>query len=270
MENSQTQPFLSLWYVRALIVVGLIAIVGALAAYAHLAVKQARYSNYGPTTINVRGEGEVFAKPDIGQFTFTVRAEGGDATAAQSESAAAMNEIIAYLTGTGAGISEADIKTTNYRLSPNYTYPERGECPMGGYCPTPEPVIDGYEVSQNVTVKVRDVERAGEFISGVGARGATGVSGLQFTIDDEDALKAEAREQAIADAQAKAEVLADQLGVRIVRMIGYYEDEAYPMYGYGGDMAMASSKEVSMAAAPRMPAGENNITSNVNITYEIR
>lgn len=264
METNKS--FLALWYVRALIIAGLVAVVVALAAYANLATKQARYSNYGPTTINVRGEGEVFAAPDVGRFTFSVRAEADDAATAQAQSAEAMNEIIAYLTE--AGVAEADIKTTGYYLNPNYTYPERSVCASGMYCPPGEPVIDGYVVDQTVEVRVRDLDRSGELIAGAGARGATGVSGLQFTIDDEDALKAEAREQAIADAQEKAEALADQLGVRIVRMIGYYEDEGYyPMYGYGGDAMMA--KEESMAVA-NMPTGENSVMSNVNITYEIR
>lgn len=260
-----TRSFLSLWYVRALIVLALIGVVAALAAYAHLAVKQARYSNYGPTTINVRGEGEVLARPDIGQFTFAVRAEGDDAATAQEQSAAAMNEIIAYLTE--AGVAESDIKTTNYTLNPRYIY-ENTVCPAGMYCPPGEPIIDGYEVSQMVEVKVRDLDRSGELISGVGARGATNVSGLSFTIDDEDALKAEAREEAIREAREKAEKLADALDVRIVRMIGYYEEEVYPpYYGYGGDMAVMES---SARIAPNMPVGENEITSTVNITYEIR
>lgn len=260
-----TRSFLSLWYVRALIVLALIGIVAALAAYAHLAVKQARYSNYGPTTINVRGEGEVLARPDIGQFTFAVRAEGDDAASAQEQSATAINEILAYLTE--AGVAENDIKTTNYTLNPRYIY-ENSVCPAGMYCPPGEPVIDGYEVSQMVEVKVRNLDSSGDLISGVGERGATNISGLSFTIDDEDDLKAQARESAIADAREKAEKLADALDVRIVRMIGYYEEEMYPpYYGYGGDMAMS---EAALRVSPNMPTGENEVTSTVNITYEIR
>lgn len=263
----ETRTFLSLWYVRALIIIAFIAIIVALFAYANAAVKQARYSNYGPTTINVRGEGEVFAAPDIGQFTFSVRAEADDAATAQAQSAEAMNTVIAYLTE--AGVAEEDIKTTGYYLNPKYTYPDR-ICPMGTYCPPVEPQADGYQVNQSVEVKVRDLDNSGELIAGVGARGATDVSGLSFTIDDESAIKADAREQAIADAKEKADELADALGVRIVRMIGYYEEEGYyPMYGYGGDM-MARSESAVMASAPNMPTGENSITSTVNITYEIR
>lgn len=260
-----SRPFLSLWYVRALLTAALVAVVAALAAYAYLALQQAEYGNYGPTTINVRGEGEVLARPDIGQFSFAVRAEGEDAATAQEQSATAMNEILAYLTE--AGVAQEDIKTVNYTLNPRYRY-EQNICPMGSFCPPGEQIIDGYEVSQMVEVKVRDLNASGTLISGVGERGATDVSGLQFTIDEEDALKAEARAEAIANAQEKAEALADALGVRIVRMIGYYEEE-YPKYGYGygGDMAVM---ENSMRTSPDMPVGENEVTSTVNITYEIK
>ena len=99
------------------------------------------------------------------------------------------------------------------------------------------------------------------------------MSGLSFTIDDEDAFKADARKQAIEDAQEKAEVLADNLGVRIVRMNGYWEEEGgYPgYYGMGGgmeygDMAVSSQK----AIAPELPTGESKITSEITITYEIK
>jgi uncharacterized protein YggE len=257
---------MSLWYVRVLLIVALVGVVAALAAYAHLTMKQASYGNYGPTTINVRGEGKVLAKPDIGTFSFSVRAEGDDAKTAQDQSATAMNDIIGFLTG--AGVSDDDIKTTNYTLNPKYTYEER-VCAANVYCPPGNPVLDGYEVSQTVEVKVRDLDTSGDLISGVGTHGATDISGLSFTIDDEDALKAQAREDAIAEAKDKAKQLADDLGVHIVRMIGYYEEEPYPMYGYGG-AAMDSMAVKAESVSPRTPTGQNEVTSTVNITYEIR
>lgn len=263
----ETKSFFSLWYVRLLATLILLGVVAALAAYTHQTLKQARYNYMGPTTINVRGEGEVLAKPDIGQFSFAVRAEGDDAATAQELSAESINAIIAYLGD--AGVEEKDIKTANYNLNPRYRYEER-ICLENSFCPPTEPVIDGYEVTQRVEVKVRDLDQSGDLISGVGERGATNISGLQFTIDDETVLKAEAREKAIANAKEKAGELADDLDVRIVRMVGYYEEEMYPQpyYGYGGDMAMAESASVRSVAA--MPTGENTITSTINITYEVR
>lgn len=260
------QSFLSLWYVQVLLVLILIGIVASLAAYTKLTLREARYGEYGTATISVRGMGEVTARPDIGTFSFSVMSEGDTAAIAQNDSAEKINAINSYLKE--QGIDEKDIKTSSYYLNPNYTYPER-ICMSGSYCPPSEPVIDGYEVSQTITVKIRNLDMSGDLITGVGERGATNISGLSFTIDDESNLKDEARAAAIEDAKEKAEELAADLGVRLVRITGYYEEEFYPQYGYGGDMMMSSKMETA-AVAPDMPTGENQISSTVSVTFEIR
>lgn len=263
--NNNNQPFLSLWYVQVLLVVVLVGVIASLAAYTKLTLREARYGQYGATSISVRGEGEVLAKPDIGSFSFSVTAEGKDAAAAQNDSAAKTNAILGFLKD--SGVDEKDIKTENYYLNPKYRY-ETVACAANMYCPPSNPVIDGYEVTQTVMVKVRDLDKAGDLISGAGDKGATNISSLQFTIDDESALKAEAREKAIEDAKDKAKKLADKLGVKLVRVTGFYEEEGYPMpYGMGGDVTMARSE--MKAATPQLPTGENNITSNVSITFEV-
>ena len=257
------QPFLSLWYIQALIVLIMVGVLASLTAYTQLTLREAKYGQYGMTSINVRGEGEVTMKPDIGQFTFSVRAEGRDAATAQNDSATKINAIIAYLKE--VGVDEKDIKSRDYYLNPKYRY-ETTSCPAGSYCPPGNPVIDGYEVTQSVEVKVRDLAKAGELITGAGERGASNISQLQFTIDDESNLKTEAREQ------AKADKLAENLGVRIVRMMSYYEEEGYMpygSYGMGGDAMMERAQSVK-AIAPDMPAGENTVRSVISITYEVR
>jgi len=261
------QSFLSLWYVQALVVLILVGVVTSLFAYTKLTYRESKYGEYGMASINVRGEGEVMAKPDIGTFSFSVMAEGVDAASAQTESATKINDILGYLEE--SGVEDKDIKTSSYYLNPKYRY-ETQVCAANSYCPPGNPVIDGYEVSQTITVKVRDLDESGNLISGVGDRGATNISGLSFTIDDEEVLKAEARATAIADAKEKAEKLAEDLGVSIVRIMGYYEDEYYAPYGagYGGDMMMERS--VAKSVSPEMPTGENMITSTVNVTFEIR
>ncbi len=247
----------------------LLMVIIALGMYAQYTWKQAQYMYSGPTTISVTGEGEVTAVPDIGEFSFSVTAESADAALAQKDSADKVNAILAYLKE--QGVEEKDIKTENYNLYPRYRYEER-VCAFGvSYCPPGEQIQDGFTVSQSVRVKVRNLDAAGDLIAGAGERGATNLSGLSFTIDDEGQLKDEARTAAIADAQAKAEVLAEQLGVRVVRMAGYYEDEGYyptPYYGMGGDMMVKSAMDES--ADISVPAGENIVSSRVTITYEIR
>jgi hypothetical protein len=251
---------------RALGALALIGITVAFLSYAYVTIKNSG-GWVGPTTINVTGNGEVTAVPDIATFSFSVRAEGKDAAEAQGKSAESMNAILAYLKE--QGVEEKDVKTTGYNLMPKYTYPTQ-PCLMGSYCPPSNPVQDGFEVSQMVTVKVRKTDTAGNLLSGVGDKGATDISGLGFTIDDEEKYKADARKLAIEDAKAQAEVLATQLGVSLGDMTSYYEEMPYgptPYYGMGGDMMSAKAE---MAPSPDVPTGENTITSRVTITYEFK
>lgn len=268
----EAQSFFTKKYAQLLLTIVLIGVIVALGAYAHLTLKQAEGTYTGSATISVQGEGEVLARPDIGQFSFTVYAEAADAAQAQELSAEATNNILAYLKE--QGIEDKDIKTQYYNLNPKYRYEER-VCAFNTYCPPGERVIDGYEVSQSVTVKVRDLDTSGDLITGVGERGATNISSLQFTIDDETVLQAEARAKAIADAKQKAKDLAKDLDAQLVRLVGFYENEGgyYPMadraYSTGGeDFALESMSTKTIS--PSVPVGEESITSNVTLTYEIR
>lgn len=241
-----------------------------LSASALVKFKEYKYVGAGieaMNTISVSGEGEVFAVPDIAVFTLTVREEAKTAQAAQEVATKEINDIISYIEA--EGIEEKDIKTTSYNVHPRYEW--RKDCArfdVIGDCDNNRELV-GYEVSQSVRVKVRDTDNAGEILAGVGARGIDNVSGLSFEIDDDDALKAKARREAIADAKRKAEVLADDLRVDIVRVAGFSEgnDYARPMYA---KMEMAMDGIGGGGAAPELPVGENKITSNVTITYEIR
>lgn len=263
MNNS----FFSTTYNRTLGTLALLALVVALVSYAYYTLRQADNLYSGPTTISVSGEGEVTAIPDVSQFSFSVIAKGVDAKTAQNDSATKVNDILKYLKENGV-TSEADIKTESYTLNPQYRY-EQKPCQFGQFCPPGEQIADGFEAAQTISVKVRGEVKPGDLISGVGERGATNVSGLSFTVDDEDALKAEARALAIADAKEKSKELAKELGVRVVRMTSYFEEgnTAYPIaYSVGGEMMKSDAPLV----APELPRGENMTTSRVTITYQVK
>jgi uncharacterized protein YggE len=262
------QSYFEKTYVQALMTLVLLGVAAGAAAYTHYTLKLADGAYTGEVTINVQGEGEVTAVPDIGTFTFGVQAEGITADEAQAESTDAMDAIVAFLQA--EGVAETDIKTANYNLNPKYRYEER-VCVSGGYCPPGERVIDGYQVFQNVTVKVRNLDEAGTLISGVGERGATNISQLQFTIDDETVLEQEARAKAIADAKEKAKQLAADLDMKLGKVVGFSEGGTDGYY-YGGMMARAESSEMAMdmAAPAVLPTGENEIRKTVNITYQLR
>jgi len=253
---------------RFLATIILLAAIIALGAYAYLTFKQANQWMGGPTTINVLGTGEVTSLPDVAQFSFSVRGEGADAATAQEKSGTAINALNAYLKE--QGVEDKDIKTENYNLNPKYKY-EQKPCAFGSYCPPSEPIIDGFEVSQTISVKVRKIETAGTLLSGVGSKGATDISGLNFTVDDDEKLKSDARELAIADAQVQADKLAVALGVKLGRMISYYEDMPMTPYagGYGGPM-MDSAMNTKSFESVAVPTGENKVVSKVNLTYEIK
>jgi uncharacterized protein YggE len=215
------------------------------------------------STITVAGKGEVVIKPDLATVSFGVTAENLDVSKAQTEATTKMNKIIDLLKT--KGVAEKDIKTTNYNIYPRYDYVKSELAYYGG-----KQVLSAYVVSQTVEVKIRDIAKAGEILSGVGEFGVTDVSGLTFTVDDQDTVKDQARDLAITDAKAQAKVLAKGLGVRLVRITSFSENGNYPIF-YGMEKsAVMGMGGADAAPAPQLPAGENKITSNVSIIYEIR
>ncbi|OGG90895.1 hypothetical protein A3H16_01200 [Candidatus Kaiserbacteria bacterium RIFCSPLOWO2_12_FULL_53_8] len=232
------------------------------------ALKEYRFIGSGVTatnTISVSGDGEVFAVPDTATFSVTIQEEAKDVKAAQDVATKKGNDIIAYLKS--QGIDEKDIQTTDYNVYPQYDYTNT-VCTQG-YCPPGKQTLRGFQVSQTLTVKVRDTKKAGDLLAGVGSKGATSVSGLSFTIDDQKGLEAQARGKAIDDARAKAEALAGQLGVSLVRVVGFSEGGGGEPIYYAKAMRAGMADSAS-APSPEIPVGQNKITSNVSVTYEIR
>ncbi|MDO8576429.1 MAG: SIMPL domain-containing protein [bacterium] len=234
-------------------------------------LKQYHYIGSGvaaSNTITVSGDGEVFAVPDTATFSVTVQEEAKEVKAAQEVATKKGNDIKSYLKS--QGIDEKDIQTTDYSLYPQYDY-TNSVC-SGGYCPPGKQVLRGFQVSETLTVKVRDTKKAGDILAGVGSKGASSVSGLSFTIDDQDKLDAEARDKAIAKAKEKAEALADALGVSIVRVVGFSEGGGGGPIYYAKTMAlgMGGASDAALPPSPEIALGQNKITSNVTVTYEIR
>lgn len=273
MDSQSADKFIaatSMTRMAATVALGVLAIFLLAAAMAEF--KSIRFIGSGVTssnTIYVSGEGEVFAVPDTATFSVTIQEEAKDVAAAQKVATQKSNDVIAYLRE--QGIEDKDIKTADYSVYPQYDY-ARATC-ADGYCPPGKQTLRGFQVTQTLAVKVRETDKAGNILSGVGTLGASSVSGLSFTIDDQKALEAEARGKAIDDARKKAEELAKQLGVELVRVVGFSEDGGGRYYAAKAVMAMDSAMGGAMnemAPAPELPVGENKIMSNVNVTYEIR
>lgn len=260
-------------HVRSVLIAVLVLLAAFLAVQTINSVKEFRYIGTSPTynAITVNGEGEVLAVPDIASFTFSVIEEAPSAADAQNAAAEKIRGIVAFIKE--SGVEEKDIKTVSFNLYPRYEF-RRGsiDAAIEFYPPGGERQLVGFEISQAVEVKVRDTAKAGQIIAAVSELGAGSVSGLSFTVDDEEALKAEARSKAIADAKTKASVLASELEVRLVRVISYGESEG-PYYGArfdtGGGLG-GSPVAISESVEAVIPSGENRYVSNVSVTYEIR
>lgn len=237
--------------------------------------------NATPATISFSGHGEVTAKPDIASVYFTISKDSKTGEAAQAAVAVIEKRVLDFLKS--KGIADKDIKTANASLYPKYEY-RQAICPpvpmgMGYsgvtvspsspyYCPPNKQVLIGYTASESITVKIRKTEDAGAIMQGLGTVGASDLSGPNFAIDNEDALKAEARKKAIDDAKAKAKVLARDLGVRLAKITSFSENGNYP-YPYATGMMM-KAEDAGAPAPAELPTGENTISSDVTITYEIR
>lgn len=258
-------------YMRVIVAtLGVMLIVAVAAMAAH----SLNLISYEPsyTTINVEGVAEIAAVPDVGSFRFTVEAEAADVAAAQEESTEKINNIMSYLKSEGE-VAEKDIKTTGYNAYPRYEY-RRENCLAEFGCES-ERVLVGYVVTQNVEIKVRDTQKAGALIGGVGSRGATNMSSLSFEVDDVEAIKEEARLQATADAKEKAERLAQELEVRLGDVVSFNDGGGAPPMPYESRAVMMDTAGLGgameeKAASPDISVGENTITARVTITYQIK
>lgn len=206
-------------------------------------------------TVSFSGRGSVVAKPDIAIIDITILTEANTSKAAQDDNSRKSQEVVSYLED--QGIKDKDIKTSGYNINPRYTYPRGGA-----------PVITGYQVRQSINVKIRDLDSVGGILEGVVSAGANQVSGVNLTIDDQGALQEEARAKAIADAKEKAQSLEKQLGISLGRIINFSE-------GNRGGTPVFRTLEASAASAdgviePSIPIGENEIVSNVTLTWQIK
>jgi len=218
--------------------------------------------NTSYNTISVNGTGEVYAVPNTALFSFTIRTNATDVAVAQNDATAKVNSALEAIRA--LGVEDKDIKTTYYNVQPKYKY---GYYVWGA---KENPVI-GYEVSQTTEVKISATDKTGEFIATLAELGITETTGPNFTVADEKSLQAQARKEAIDDAREKAEILASDLGVRLVRITSYYDnnDNGYPITTQYG-MMESNMMKTSAVSAPEISTGENKITSQVTITYEIR
>lgn len=218
-------------------------------------------------SISVTGKGEAISIPDIATFSFSVTENAKTVEEAQKKATERTNKALKAVKD--AGVAEKDLKTISYSINPRYEY-NQVVC-ITYPCPVGKSVLTGYDVSQTIQVKVRDLSKAGSLFDIIGSAGVQNVDSLAFSIDDIESVKAKARAEAIVDAKAKAELLAKQLGVKLVRITGYYDSNLESPYMYARAEGMSADvRSIKAAVAPEIPKGEQKVTANVTISYEIK
>lgn len=222
-------------------------------------------------SISVTADAKVVAVPDVATFSAGVITEGGkDLSALQKDNTTKSNKIIEFIKS--KGVAAKDIQTEQYSVNPRYQTSNCYNTPYaGGPQVCPPSVIVGYTISQSISVKVRNFDTIGDLLSGVITAGANTVSSINFTIDDPDALKSEAREKAIAKALDKAKAIARAGGFSLGKIVSF--DEGFggyqPQY-YAKDMMLQSAAGATANPAPSIEPGSQEVTSNVTIRYEIK
>ena len=242
-----------------LLAAALVVFVGVVTVYKLKESKFIGHDSKETRTITVSGIGEVYAKPDLAIVDLSVVSEAKTVSEAMSDNTAKMNAVIDFVKSQGVG--DKDIKTVNFSIYPRYDYTEATQI-----YPSGKRTLSGYDITQTLEVKIRDMGKIGQIIGGAAEKGANEMSGLSFAIDKEEDLKAKVRLDAIAKAKAKAKELSLQLGVDLKKITGFSENGVYPVWD---NLKYAESGMGGGEAVPSVQTGENKISVTVNITYEI-
>lgn len=207
------------------------------------------------TRLDVTATGEVTRVPDVARISAGVVSQAPTAAAALAANGVAMNRVIAALKR--AGVADRDIQTSAVNLSPNYRYGEdRAQ------------TLVGYGANNQVTVRFRDVRRAGAILDALVAAGANQINGPSLEIERPEAAMDEARTRAVAIARARAELYARAAGLRVARILLISESG-----GYSGNpppppvMAMRSMGE---SAETSIRPGEQAVQVSVQVSFELR
>jgi uncharacterized protein YggE len=239
MENLMTKPFLPFALAAAL----------ALPAVAQAAEPS-------PPRIIVSGEGEAAVAPDMALLSLAVMREAKTARAALDANNDAMAAVIAAMKA--SGIADRDLQTAGIQISPRYNFTNR---PDG----TQQADLVGYQVTNTLAVRVRDVDKIGEVIDKAVTLGVNQGGDVSFTNEDPAATITEARKKAVADAIAKARTLAEAAGVGLGRVLDISDQNVAP-----APMPIQAKAFDARGAGVPVQSGENSYKVQVTVTFELK
>jgi uncharacterized protein YggE len=206
--------------------------------------------------VSVVGSGIVLATPNTARITLGSEVFDASLATAQAEASRRMDAVIAQLRSTG--IPDSDIRTVSFTITPQYD--SRGQS---------QAVLRGYQVQNLVEIKTTNVGGLGPLLDTAVGAGATRVFGIRFEADNMEALKAQARDQAMQNARAKAEQLARDAGVSLGRPLSIEESD---VGGVTPVRAAPAAAEAFAAPAPTTPIqpGELQVQTIVRVTWSIQ
>jgi uncharacterized protein YggE len=202
-------------------------------------------------TVTASGAGTAQAVPDTAEMSFGVTTTSANAKTALDDAAKTAEQISSAVKK--QGIAGEDIQTQDVSVYPQ-TVDQDGE-----------QVISGYQASLSVRVKVRDIAKLGEVISAANAAGANSISGPAFTIDDPAPARAEAIDEAVADARKTAEAMAAAAGKSVGEVLSMSSSDV-------GMVAEAMYSQADMAGAARdvpIEPGQLDISASVVVVFEL-
>ena len=233
--------------------VALLALAGAAAAplRAQIAAVPAPLSS-----IRVSAEAHISAKPDRVQIDIGVQSQAPLSQQAAAANAQALDAVLTAVRA--AGGPGAQLRTASYSLNPDYQYH-----PNGG-----EPTITGYTALNVVEVTLDDLGRIGDVIDAATRGGANRVQGIQFTLRDQDTVRAQALREAAQRARAEAEVLARALDLKVLRVLTV-EESSPRLQPLRPHVAMARAVAGAAEAPTPVESGTLDVSAEVALTVEV-
>ena len=241
--------------ISKLVITALFSLAAALAAPAAAQTTQ----HIPQRTLSLTGQGEVKSAPDIAVISAGVVSEAKTAREALTLNNKSMASVLQTIEATG--VARKDIQTSSFSVQPKYKYAKRSS--TGEQEP---PRITGYTVSNSVTVIARDLEKLGPVLDAVVSSGVNQMNGLSFSIAEPAPLRNEARQLAVAEARARAELYAQAAGVSLGKILSISEAG-----GYQPPQPAYRRAALESAAADSVPIaqGQQSIQMQVNIVWEI-
>lgn len=194
--------------------------------------------------------------PDLATLSTGVQTNAPTAQAAMTQNAALMDKLIAALTR--GGVARRDIQTSGINLSPQYDYSNRGNAE--------QPRFLGYQASNQLTLTIRQIDKAGALIDAMVAAGATNINGPSFGITEPERILDQARTKAIQTAQARANLYAQATGYRTARLIAVDESGNMPRPVPMPRMAMMAQADAGTQVEPGQVS--SSITLGVQFVLE--